>query len=97
VIWPGALSWVSEGIGEVALDRENIAAITRQKEVYLYFGGRFALGRPLPARSDTNSHGSPLLGAGPSKAGRSKTQRTPYEAGSSSVSTLPVKTASGRR
>jgi len=30
-------------------------------------------------------------------AGRSKTQRTPYEAGSSSVSTLPVKTASGRR
>jgi hypothetical protein len=60
VIWPGAISWVSEGIGEVALDRENNAAITRQKEVYLYFGRRFALGRPLPARSDTNSHDAAL-------------------------------------
>ena len=36
-IWPGSISWLSEGIGEVALDRENIAAITRRKEVYLYF------------------------------------------------------------
>ena len=54
--WPGSIYWLSEGIGEVALDRENIAAITRQKEVYLYFGGGFALGRPLPARSDTNSY-----------------------------------------
>lgn len=34
---PGSISWLREGIGEVALDRENIAAITRQKEVSLYF------------------------------------------------------------
>ncbi len=52
-ILPGSISCLSEGIGEVALDRENIAAIARPKEAYR----RFALGRPLPARSDTNSHG----------------------------------------
>ncbi len=34
---PGSISWLNEGIGEAALDRENIAAITRRKEVYLYF------------------------------------------------------------
>jgi hypothetical protein len=69
-IWPCSISWLSEGIGKVALDHENIAAITRRKEVYLYFSTfaynrsrnlsivprRFALGRPLPARSDTNPH-----------------------------------------